>query len=206
MEAMGGDLREMQRVPLAPTQVAALREAGAVVQNETGAFLARPGQPIDRFTYVEEGEIEVVNAFTGGRLNPSTLGPRQFMAEIPLLSGGNWSMLMRAARPTRVIEVPRREVLRLMSEIPEMSDIIITVLSARRRRHLESLVGDRFGHGPIGFGRDTCLIRWRSRCGKTVPIRLLNGRHLLKRRCDRVEFLIGDHGRWDGGAQSRKIR
>jgi thioredoxin reductase (NADPH) len=47
-------------------------------------------------------------------------------------------MLMRAARPTRVIEVPRREVLRLMSEIPEMSDIIITVLSARRRRHLES--------------------------------------------------------------------
>jgi thioredoxin reductase (NADPH) len=138
MEAIGGDLREMQRVPLGPTHVAALREAGAVVQYETGAFLARPGQPIDRFTYVEEGEIEVVNAFTGERLTPSTLGPRQFMAEIPLLSGGNWSMLMRAACPTRVIEVPRREVLRLMSEIPEMSDIIITVLSARRRRHLES--------------------------------------------------------------------
>jgi thioredoxin reductase (NADPH) len=60
------------------------------------------------------------------------------MAEIPLLSGGNWSMPMRAACPTRVVEVFRREVLRLMSEIPEMSDIIITVLSARRRRHLES--------------------------------------------------------------------
>jgi thioredoxin reductase (NADPH) len=138
MEAMGGDLREMQRIPLAPAHVAALREAGAVVQYNSGAFLARPGQPIDRFTYVEEGEIEVVNAFTGERLTPSTLGPSQFMAEIPLLSGGNWSMLMRAACPTRVIEVPRREVLRLMSEIPEMSDIIITVLSARRRRHLES--------------------------------------------------------------------
>ena len=75
MEAMGGDLREMQRIPLAPAHVAALREAGAVVQYETGAFLARPGQPIDRFTYVEEGEIEVVNAFTGERLTPSTLGP-----------------------------------------------------------------------------------------------------------------------------------
>jgi thioredoxin reductase (NADPH) len=85
MEAIGGDLREMQRVPLGPTHVAALREAGAVVQYETGAFLARPGQPIDRFTYVEEGEIEVVNAFTGQRLTPSTLGPNQFMAEIPLL-------------------------------------------------------------------------------------------------------------------------
>jgi hypothetical protein len=50
MEAMGGDLREMQRIPLAPAHVAALREAGAVVHYETGAFLARPGRPIDRFT------------------------------------------------------------------------------------------------------------------------------------------------------------
>src|SRR5271156_1469399 len=142
MEAIGGDLREMQRIPLGPTHVAALREAGAVVQYETGAFLARPGQPIDRFTYVEEGEIEVVNAFTGERLSPSTLRPSQFMAEIPLLSGGNWSMLMRAACRPRVIEAPRREVLRLMSEIPEMSDIIITVLSARRRRHLAAIMHD----------------------------------------------------------------
>jgi thioredoxin reductase (NADPH) len=138
MEAIGRDLREMQRIPLAPAHVAALRKVGAVVHYEAGAYLAKPGQPIDRFTYVEEGEIEVVNAFTGARLVPSTLGPTQFMAEIPLLGGGNWSMLMRAARDTRVLEVPRREILRLMSEIPEMSDIIITVLAARRRRHVES--------------------------------------------------------------------
>jgi thioredoxin reductase (NADPH) len=138
MEAIGRDLREMQRVPLAPSHVAALRKVGAEVQYEAGDFLSRPGQPIDRFIYVVEGEIEVVNAFTGGRLVPSTLGPTQFMAEIPLLSGGNWQMPMRAAVTTRVIEVPRLEMLRLMSEIPEMSDIVITVLAARRRRHVES--------------------------------------------------------------------
>jgi thioredoxin reductase (NADPH) len=138
MEAIGRDLREMQRVPLAPSHVAAIRDAGIVVHYEAGAFLARPGQPIDRFTYVEEGQIEVVNAFTGERLVSATLGATQFMAEIALLSGGNWSMPMRAASPTRVIEVPRLEMLRLMSEMPEMSDLIITVLSARRRRHVES--------------------------------------------------------------------
>src|SRR5262249_22952001 len=36
-----------------------------------------------------------------------------------------------------VLEVPRAAMLRLMSHIPEMSDIIITVLAARRRRQLE---------------------------------------------------------------------
>jgi thioredoxin reductase (NADPH) len=138
METIGRDLREMQRIPLAHSHVAALRDVGTVVHYETGAFLTRPGQPIDRFTYVEEGEIEVVNAFTDERLVPSTIGPAQFMAEISLLSGGNWSMPMRAASPTRVIEVSRLDILRLMSAIPEMSDIIITVLAARRRRHLES--------------------------------------------------------------------
>ena len=138
MEAIGRDLREMQRVPLAPSHVTALRKAGAEVQYEAGDFLCRQGQPIDRFTYVVEGEIEVVNAFTGERLVPSTLGATQFMAEIPLLSGGNWQMPMRAVVTTRVIEVPRTEMLRLMSEIPEMSDIVITVLAARRRRHVES--------------------------------------------------------------------
>src|ERR1700748_1224325 len=138
MEAIGRDLREMQRVPLAPSHVDALRGAGVEVTYAAGISLTSPRQPIDRFTYVLEGETEVVNAVTGERLVPSTLGPTQFMAEIPLLSGGNWQFAMRAAVPTRVIEVPRADTLRLMSDIPEMSDIIITVLAARRRRHVES--------------------------------------------------------------------
>lgn len=138
METIGRDLREMQRTPLAPAHVAALRAVGRVVDYPAGAMLCHPGQPIDRFVYVEEGEIEVVNAFTDERLVPSTLGPTQFMAEIAILSGGNWSMPMRAVSDTRVLEVPRADILRLMSHIPEMSDIIITVLSARRRRQLEA--------------------------------------------------------------------
>jgi thioredoxin reductase (NADPH) len=141
METIGRDLREMQRVPLAPAHVAALRAAGEVVSYPAGTLLAQLGEPADRFSYVEDGEIEVVNPFTGDRLLPSTLGPTQFMGEIALLSGGNWSMSMRAVRETRVIEVPRDRMLRLMSEIPEMSDIVITVLSARRRRQIEARDG-----------------------------------------------------------------
>jgi thioredoxin reductase (NADPH) len=137
METIGADLRQMQRTPLAAAHVEALRNAGKVVTYPAGTFLAHPGQPMDRFIYVEEGEIEVVNLDTGERAFPSGLGPTQFMGEISLLNGGAWSMPMRTVGNTRVIEVPREAILTLMSQIPEMSDIIITVFSARRRRQLD---------------------------------------------------------------------
>jgi thioredoxin reductase (NADPH) len=137
METIGADLRQMQRTPLAASHVQALLAAGKISTYPAGTFLARPGEPADRFVYVQEGEIEVVNPYTDKRHLPSTLGPTQFMGEISFLNGGAWSMPMRAALDTRVIEVPREAMLTLMSQIPEMSDIIITVFSARRRRQLD---------------------------------------------------------------------
>ena len=141
METIGADLRQMQRTPLFESHVQALREAGKIVTYPAGTFLARPGEPVDRFVYVEEGEIEVVNPYTDKRHFPSTLGPTQFMGEIAFLNGGAWSLPMRAVRETRVIEVPREAMLTLMSQLPEMSDIIITVFSARRRRQLDDRDG-----------------------------------------------------------------
>ncbi len=141
METIGGDLRQMQRTPLSAAHVKALREVGKIAIYPAGTFLARPGEPIDRFVYVETGEIEVVNPYTDQRHVPSTLGPAQFMGEISFLNGGAWSMPMRTAQETQVIEVPREATLKLMSEIPEMSDIIITVFSARRRRQLDDREG-----------------------------------------------------------------
>ncbi len=141
METIGADLRQMQRTPLSASHVEALRTAGKIVTYPAGTFLAIPGEPVDRFVYVEEGEIEVVNPYTDQRHVASTLGPTQFMGEIAFLNGGAWSMPMRAVRETRAIEVPRQAMLKLMSQIPEMSDIIITVFSARRRRQLD----DRYG-------------------------------------------------------------
>jgi thioredoxin reductase (NADPH) len=137
METIGYDLRQMQRTPLAAAHVEAIRAAGRVLTHSAGVFLALPGQPADRFIYIEDGEIEVVNPYTNERHLPFTLGPTQFMGEISFLSGGVWSMSLRTVRDTRVIDVPRDAMLTLMSRIPEMSDIIISVFSARRRRQLD---------------------------------------------------------------------
>ena len=137
MEALAPDLREMRRIPLAPEHVAALTARGQRRHYPAGMMIAEPGQPIDRFIYVEAGEVEVVDPYTGERHLPSTLGPTQFMGEIAFLTGGVWSLAMRACGDTDVIEVPRDAMLALMASVPEMSDIIITVLAARRRRQLD---------------------------------------------------------------------
>lgn len=141
MEKIGGDLRQMQRTPLAASHVEALRAVSQVAVYPAGMVLARPGEPADLFRYVEDGEIEVVNSYTNERHLPSTLGPTQFMGEMALLEGGAWTMGMRAVRETRVLETPRAALLTLMGQIPEMSDIIITVLAARRRRQVEERDG-----------------------------------------------------------------
>jgi thioredoxin reductase (NADPH) len=138
METIGNDLSQMQRTPLTPDQVERVRAAGKIKTYPAGVFLARPGDPMDRFVYIEEGQVEVVDPYTDKGYLPFTLGPTQYLGEIAFLNGGAWSMAMRTVKDTRVIEVPRVDMLKLMSEIPEMSDTIITVFSARRRRQLEA--------------------------------------------------------------------
>jgi thioredoxin reductase (NADPH) len=112
MESIGADLRQMQRTPLAASHVQALRDAGKTVTHPVGAILARSGEPITSFVYVEEGEVEVVNPYTNER-TPFTLGPTQFMGEISLLNGGAGSLTMRETAGvtngvTEIIELVKR--------------------------------------------------------------------------------------------------
>lgn len=138
METLGQDLETMRRVPLAPAHVDAICAIGGEVFYPAGAIVLDIGEPHDRFVYIVEGEIEVVDPHTGARVLPSTLGPTQFMGEIGFLNRSTNIMRMRAAVDTRVIEAPREEMLALMSRVPELSDHLITVFAARRRRQFEA--------------------------------------------------------------------
>lgn len=137
MESIAADLKHMRRTPLLESHVKAIRAIGVETGFEQGDIVARAGEPADRFIYVLAGEIEVVHPFTGERYLSSSLGPTQFAGEIAFLSGGTHTLSLRAAKPTQAIVVPRADMLRLMAQIPEMSDIIITVYAARRRRQLD---------------------------------------------------------------------
>jgi thioredoxin reductase (NADPH) len=168
METIAQDLAQMQRTPLADAHVARIRRLGRERSYAAGDLVVRPGDPIDEFLYVEEGEIELLDLHTGERRIPFTIGPTQYLGEIAFLSGGTWHMPMRAVVPTRAIAVPRRDMLDLMAQIPEMSDIIITVFAARRRRTLEA--GDS-GLTMIGSDADRDLRRIAAFLGRNrIPV------------------------------------
>lgn len=138
METIAFDLRYTQRTPLAAGHIAALRKIGTEKIYAAGDMVALAGETMDRFVFIDDGDIEVVDPRTGEKYLPHSLGAGQFMGEIAFLNGGRFSMSMRAALLTRVVEVPRKAMLALMASVPEMSDIIISVFAARRRRQLES--------------------------------------------------------------------
>ncbi len=138
MESFAADLTQMRRTPLQPDHIAALRGIGTEVTLEKGAMVGAVGAPMDRIYYIVEGEIEVVDPVTLERNLPNTLGPNQFTGEISFLSGGTQSLAMRAAQETQALLLERQPLLDLMARVPEMSDILLTVLAARRRRQIES--------------------------------------------------------------------
>nr|WP_229786253.1 cyclic nucleotide-binding domain-containing thioredoxin-disulfide reductase [Parvularcula lutaonensis] len=138
----------MKRTPLDDAHVAMLRELGEERRYAAGEMVVEPGQPMDEFIFCEEGEIEVVDMRTGGKAVEATIGPTQYLGEISFLNGGTWHMPMRAVVDTRCTVVPRKDMLDLMARVPEMSDIIVTVFAARRRRTFEdqnsaiTIIGD----------------------------------------------------------------
>ena len=151
METIGADLSVMPRTPLADEHVTAIREVATERHYEAGDMVANVGDPMDRFVYVLEGEIEIVDPYTGERMIKSSLGPAQFMGELAFLNAGSFTLPMRAAKATRTLEVPRETMLELMAKIPEMSDHIITVFLARRRSQFES---NRSSIKLVGADRD----------------------------------------------------
>ncbi len=133
MEAFAPNLREMRRTPLHDEHVAMIREHGTERVYEQGQMVVEAGDRMDEFIYCEEGELEMVDPRSDGRLGEFTLGPTQFLGELSFLNGGAWGMPIRAVQRSRCTVVPRTIMLDLMARVPEMSDIIVDVFAGRRR-------------------------------------------------------------------------
>jgi thioredoxin reductase (NADPH) len=137
MESIGSDLETMKRVPLADAHVAAIREIGEERRYAKGEMIVQVGEPMDRFIYLLAGEVEIVDPYSGDRLFDAVLGPTQFLGDIGFVHASAYFLAARAVRDTRTLEAPREKMLELMGRVPELSDHIITVFAARRRRQFE---------------------------------------------------------------------
>ena len=172
MESLAVDIATMTRTPLEAAHVERLRRSGRERVFQPGEMLATFGEEANAFFYILEGEVEAVDPVSGARYGDATLGPTQFGGEISLLAGGVALLGSRAVEETRVIWVERDDLLQAMSEVPEMSDIIVTVLAGRRRRLLES---NRAGLTILGADQDGNLRDIASFAGRNrIPVRTLD--------------------------------
>jgi thioredoxin reductase (NADPH) len=163
MERFAADLATMARTPLEEAHVRALDKAGRRRRLKAGEELQAAGKPMEAFYYLTEGELEAVDPLLGERYGAATLGPTQFFGELNFLSGGANFLGCRALADSEVIEVPRDVMLELMSAMPEMSDIIVTVFAARRRRIIETQQG---GLILIGLDKSRALRRIAAFAGR----------------------------------------
>ncbi|CTQ49854.1 FAD-dependent oxidoreductase [Jannaschia donghaensis] len=174
MESLADDLRTMVRTPLTEDHVARLRDVGREMRYAAGDTLVDLGGPMDRFFYLLDGEAEAVDPVTGGRYgeNGASLGPGQFVGDISFLTGGNSMLEMRVVQDSRFLVVDRQPMLDLMSQVPEMSDIVVTVFAARRRRLLES---NDASLTLIGMDRDRNIRAIAAFAGRNrIPFRTLD--------------------------------
>lgn len=137
METLAEDLRTMIRTPLADSHVAAMRLLAHERTYAPGDMILRHGEPMTHFLYLLEGEAEALDP-QGNRYGNATLGPTQFVGEVSFLNNSHALLGQRAVTACRFLAVPRAQMLDLMAQIPELSDIVVTVFAARRRRMLES--------------------------------------------------------------------
>ena len=156
MESIGGDLKAMSPRPFDEDQLAAIRAIGTERSFSAGEIISAVGSRMDRFMLVLDGEVEIVDPFTGKRMLPHTLRAGQFMGELSFLNGGSATLPMRAASGTRLLEAPRAEMLDLMARMPELGDHILTVFAARRRLQFEE---QRSALTVIGADQDPSIQR-----------------------------------------------
>lgn len=137
MESFADNLQVMRFTPLTDSHVDALRTISTEHVWDPGHLVTRAGEPMTRLVYVLSGAIEVFDERTSEAYLDTHLGPKQFAGEIALLTGSAAALSLRTREVTKVLVADRKDLLKLMSKIPEMSDIIISVLAARRRRQVE---------------------------------------------------------------------
>ena len=157
---------------LAPAELRALARRCRPRTLATGETLFEEGAPCAGLFIVAAGRIEVLQVSLRGREQVfHAEGPGATLGEGPLFDGGGYIATAVALVPSRVVLVPRTDVLTLCRQHPEVALAMLEALAQRVRR-FAAIVSDLAFH-PVKerVARSPCRSRTRSsprgsaRCG-----------------------------------------
>src|SRR5215470_2469247 len=142
---------------LTDEQLATLKSYGATEQTSVGQVLATAGDLTYDLTVVLEGEVECSDIHDGRRRALLIHGPRDFIAELDLLTGQRLYATFVVTQAGSIIRVSRNQVESIIEADASLGDLLVQTLFRRR----ETLLLLRSGMQLIGsrFSPDTQRLR-----------------------------------------------
>jgi thioredoxin reductase (NADPH) len=138
-----GEIRSTRAPTLREDQIEILRRYGQTRKTKVGQVLFRAGDPSNDFVVVLEGEVEMVDDFAGEARTIAVFLAGRFLGELNMLTGQGLYLSAVVREGGEVLAIPRERLKEVVTEEPNLSDIILKAFLARRSYLMRTGVGLR---------------------------------------------------------------
>jgi thioredoxin reductase (NADPH) len=143
MNDRAAEIRSTRAPTLREDQIEILRRYGETRKTEVGDILFRAGDTSNDFIVVLEGEVEVIDDFAGEARTIGVFLAGRFPGELNMLTGQAMYLTAVVRKGGEVLAIPREQLKEVVTEEPNLSDIILKAFLARRSYLMRAGVGLR---------------------------------------------------------------
>jgi thioredoxin reductase (NADPH) len=137
------EIRSTRAPKLREDQIEILRRYGKTRKTEVGEVLFRAGDTSNDFIVVLEGEVEVIDDFAGEARTIGLFHAGRFLGELNMLTGQAMYLTGVVREDGEVLTIPRERLKEVVTEEPNLSDIILKAFLARRAYMMRTGLGLR---------------------------------------------------------------
>jgi thioredoxin reductase (NADPH) len=137
------EIRSTRAPKLREDQIEILSHYGETRTTEVGEVLFRAGDTSNDFIVVLEGEVEVIDDFAGEAWTMGILRAGRFVGDLTMLTGQAVTASAVMRKDGKVLAIPREQLKEVVTEEPNLSDLILKAFLARRSWGMRAGIGLR---------------------------------------------------------------
>src|ERR671939_658424 len=137
------EIRSTRAPTLSEDQIEILKRYGQTRKTKGGEVLFRAGDTSNGFIVILEGEVEVIDDFAGEARTIGTFLAGRFPGELNMLTGQAMYLTAVVREGGEVLAISRERLKEVVTEEPNLSDIILKAFLARRAYMIRTGLGLR---------------------------------------------------------------
>jgi thioredoxin reductase (NADPH) len=143
MTDRSSEIRSTRAPKLREDQIEILMRYGHTRKTEVGDVLFRAGDTRNDFIVVLEGEVEGVDDFAGEARTMGVFRAGRFLGELNMLTGQAMYLTGVVSEAGEILSIPRERLKEIVTEEPNLSDVILKAFMARRSWGMRTGLGLR---------------------------------------------------------------